>query len=400
MQKITHKFRLYPNKQTETKMLETLDICRQTYNILLGELNNQKVIDKSQIQGILPDMKICDPVFNKVYSKTLQYENYRLFSNLRALAQTKKKGRKAGRLRFKGKNWFKTFTYNQSGFKLIQTGKRNQVLHLSKIGEIPIRCHRNIRGDIKQITIKRQQSGKWFASICEEREINVEKQPINKVVGIDVGLTSVIYDSEGNKVGNPRHLKNKSEKLAHLQRLMSKKKKGSNNRNKCRIRLVRQYEKLVNTRDDFWHKLSRQYVNNYDAIAMEDMPIINMVHGNLGKHILDASWGKFRQFVSYKAENAGKLYVPVNYRGTTQRCSKCGATVKKELCDREHKCKCGFVAPRDYNSALEIRKLCLQQIGQGLSESTPVEMLALPHQRQLASPKQEAPSNFAEIGGE
>jgi putative transposase len=110
MQKITHRFRLYPNKQTEAKMLETLEICRQTYNVLLGELNNQKVIDRAQIQGTLPNMKICESKFKKVYSKTLQYECYRLFSNLSSLVKTKQKGRKVGRLRFKGKNWFKTFT--------------------------------------------------------------------------------------------------------------------------------------------------------------------------------------------------------------------------------------------------------------------------------------------------
>ena len=392
MQKITHRFRLYPSKQTEAKMLETLDICKQTYNVLLAELNNHKVIDKAQIQGILPDMKICDSKFRKVYSKTLQYECYRLFSNLSALVKTKQKGRKVGRLRFKGKNWFKTFTYNQSGFKIIKTGKRCQTLHLSKIGEIPIRCHRNIKGNIKQITIKREASGKWFASVMEERENNINKQPINKVVGIDLGLTDVVYDSDGKQISNPRHLKKQAEKLAFLQRKMSNKKKRSNNRNKWRIRLARQYEKLANTRDDFLHKISRHYVNSYDAIAMEDMPIINMVYNKrLAKHILDASWGRFRQFVSYKAESAGKLYMPVDYRGTTQRCSQCGAKVKKELWDREHKCECGFEVPRDYNSALEIKRLCLQKIGQELSKSTPVEMLALPHQRQPASLKQEDP---------
>ena len=380
MQITTHKFRLYPSKQTESKMLETLEICRQTYNVLLGELNNQKEIDKSQIQGILPDMKICESKFKKVYSKTLQYECYRLFSNLSALAKTKQKGRKVGRLRFKGKNWFKTFTYNQSGFNLIKTGKRLQKLHLSKIGDIPIRCHRKIEGKIKQITIKKTQTNKWFASIIEERENNIKKQPIKKVIGIDLGLTNLIYDSDGNKITNPRHLKKKAEKLAHLQRKMSKTKKGSSNRNNWRIKLARQYEKLVNTRDDFLHKTSRYYVNNYDAIAMEDMPIINMVHNKkLAKHILDACWGRLRQFVSYKAENAGKLYVPVNYRGTTQRCSQCGAIVKKELGDREHKCdNCGFIVPRDYNSALEIKRLCLLEIRQELPKSTLVEMEALP----------------------
>ncbi|MBL7148109.1 MAG: transposase, partial [Nanoarchaeota archaeon] len=365
---ITHKFRLYPNKQTEAKMLETLEICRQTYNNLLGELNNQKVIDKARIQGILPDIKICEPKFKQVYSKTLQYECYRLFSNLRALAKSKEK-RKVGRLRFKSKGWFKTFTYNQSGFKLIPTGKRCQTLHLSKIGEIPIRCHRNIKGKIKQITIKHYASGTWYASIIEERKENIEKKQINKVVGIDLGLNDIVYDSEGNKLENPRHLKKHTERLALLQRNMSKKKKNSNNRNKARLKLTRQYEKLTNARDDFLHKLSRYYINNYDAISMEDLQINNMVHNKyLSKSILDASWGKLRQFISYKAENAGKLFITINPHGTTQRCSRCGNKVEKKLWNREHKCSCGFEAPRDYNSALEIKNLCLQKIGQELSE--------------------------------
>ncbi|MBU4502033.1 MAG: transposase, partial [Nanoarchaeota archaeon] len=320
---IAHKFRLYPSKQQEAKLLETLDLCRQTYNILLQELHMQKVIDRSQIQGIIPDMKICDSSFKKLYSKTMQYECYRLFSNLSSLAKSKNK-RKVGRLRFKGKGWFKTFTYNQSGFKIITTGKRCQTLHLSKIGNIPIRCHRNIKGKIKQITIKREASGKWHASVIEETQKIIKKQPIRRVVGIDLGLTDIVHDSDGNKINNPRHLKKQSEKLALLQRKMSKKKKGGSNRLKMRLRLTRQYEKLVNVRDDFLHKISRYYVNNYDAIGLEDMQINSMVNNRLSKHILDASWGKLRQMIAYKAERAGKLYVPVNHKGTTQRCSQCG----------------------------------------------------------------------------
>ena len=375
---ITNKFRLYPNKETENKLLDNLELHRQTYNILLGELNNQKEIDKSQIQGIIPDIKICDSSFKNLHSKAMQYECYRLFSNLQALKKSKEK-RKVGRLRFKGKGWFKTFSYNQSGFKIIQTGKRHQTLWLSKIGNIPIRCHRNIKGKIKQITIKKESSGKWYASIIEERNITVPRQEIKKVVGIDLGLTDVVYDSDNNKVTNPRNLKKTAEKLAKEQRRLSRKKKGSKNRIKARFTVARQYEKLVNTRDDFAHKLSRYYVNNYDAIGMEDMPITNMVHNKLSKHILDACWGRLRQFISYKAENAGKLYMPINYKGTTQRCSQCGADNPKELWQREHKChSCGFEVPRDYNSALEIRKLMLIEIGQELPKSTPVEMEALP----------------------
>ena len=358
-------------------MLKTLELCRQTYNTLLGELNEQKVIDKAIIQGTIPNIKICEPRFKNVYSKTLQYECYKLFSNLKALAKSKEK-RKVGRLRFKGKGWFKTFTYNQSGFKLIKTGKRCQTLHLSKIGDILIRCHRNIKGSIKQITIKKVPSGKWFANIIEERKEEIKQKLIKKIVGIDLGLNDIVYDSDGSKITNPKYLEIYYKKLAKLQKKLSKTKKKSKNRLKVRLRVARQYEKLVNARNDFIHKLSRYYVNNYDAIAMEDFIISNMVHNKyLSKSILDASWGRLRQYISYKAENAGKVFMLVNHRGTTQRCSNCSSIVKKKLSTKIHKCPyCNLKIPRDYNSALEIKNLMLKklEIGQGLSESKLVEI--------------------------
>ena len=364
---------------------------------MLGELNSQKEIDGTQIQGIIPDMKIADYQFQKLHSKTMQYECYRLFSNLQALAKSKDKNRKVDSLRFKGKNWFKTFTYNQSGFKLIDTGKRYQTLHLSKIGNIPIKCHRPINGKIKQITIKHEASGKWFASIIEETGSKPKiKAEIKKVVGIDVGLDNIIYDSDNHFIKNPRHLKKNEAKLKSLHRKMSYKKKGSKNRNKMRVRLARQYEKIANIRNDFLHKTSHHYVTNYDAIGMENMPMT--VKNNIfAKSRLDASWGKLRQYISYKAESAGKLYVLVDYRGTTQICSQCGTKVRKELWDRTHKCICGFIVPRDYNSALEIKKRTIEKIGWEPSEYKLVEIpltaeLLQDRSTSYASVKQEATS--------
>jgi putative transposase len=376
---VSYKFRLYPSKEVEVKMLQTLDLCRQGYNILLGELNEQKEIDKSQIQGVIPDVKICEPKFKKVYSKTLQYECYRLFSNLSGLAKTKSK-RKVGRLRFKSKNRFKTFTYNQSGFKLIMTGRRCQTLRLSKIGDIPIRCHRDIKGEIKQVTIKRCSSGKWYASISTELKISIPKCKIKNVVGIDLGLNDVVFDSDGNSVSNPKHLRKKSDKLTMLQRKLSNKKKGSSNRSKARTRLARQYEKLVNSRDDFLHKLSNRYVRGYDCIGFEDLEISNMVkNSRLSKSVLDSSWGRLRQFVAYKVERTGKHFMTVNSKGTTQRCSRCGRTVTKGLSERIHKCPfCKLEISRDYNSALEVKNLMLLEVGQELSEYKPMEMGAIP----------------------
>ena len=387
----THRFRLYPNKMQTEKLLDTLDLCRQTYNMLLAEFNNWDNISKYELQSIIPNLKICDPTLKKVHSKALQYENYRLFSNLAALGESKQKGRKVGRLRFKGKGWFKTVHYNQSGFKLITTGKRLNSLSLSKIGEIPVMCHRKIFGKIKQVVIKKEPTGKWFASIVEQLPDKPKQYNPEKVIGIDLGLTDIVYDSDGKNTQNPRQLKKYAERLSYLHNRVSKTKKGSNNRLKARHRLCLQYEKLTNSRDDFLHKLSHYYVKNYDVIAFENMKITNMVHGKLAKSILDSSWGKLRQFTSYKAANAGKMYVEVEYKGTTQDCSQCGARVPKEIWQREHKCdKCGFVVPRDYNSALEIKNRALIEIGMGRAESTPVEMEALSFRGQLPSEKQEA----------
>jgi len=386
----THKFRLYSSKKSEQKMLETLEICRQGYNTFLGELNNQREIDKSQIQGTIPDMKICDEQFSKVHSKTLQYECYKLFSNLNGLSQRKKTGR-VGQLRFKGKGVFKTFTYNQTGFKLLNTNKRCQTLWLSKIGNISIRCHRQITGKIKQITIKHFPSGKWFAFVIEDGNRKKQYPTTNKIVGIDLGLIDTVYDSDGNSITNPKQLKQKEKRLKHLQRMMSNKQKKSSNRNRFRVQLARQYERLVNSRDDFLHKLSDYYVTNYDVIAMENLAIVNMAKGYFSKSILDACWGRFRQFVSYKAENADKIQMLVDYRGTSQRCSQCGEMVHKELWEREHRChNCGFIVPRDYNSALEIKRLCLHRIRQELPEYKHLETEALPI-GQLLSMKNEAP---------
>ncbi|MBI4155602.1 IS200/IS605 family element transposase accessory protein TnpB [Candidatus Woesearchaeota archaeon] len=289
---------------------------------------------------------------------------------------------------FEQKEYSKTYLfkvlYNQSGFKLIQTGKRLNKIKLSKIGEIKIKSHREIKGKIKQITIKKENSGRWFAIITAE-EINKPKIKlnINKAVGIDLGLINIIHDSENNIIKNPRHLINNEIKLKKLQRVLSKKKKGSKNREKSRIKLAKQHEKITNLRKDFLHKISSYYIKNYDLIVIEGLRIKNMVKRHLSKSINDASWNKLRQLLTYKAENAGKLLIKVNPYGTTQRCSNCNSLVKKELGDREHKCSnCGLDISRDYNSALKIKNKMLKQlkVRQELSDLKPVEMpLAAEH---------------------
>ena len=150
-----YKFRLYPTRKQQEVLFKQLNLCRFAYNQLLEELGKNK--DKKHIQHYIVELKEKYPELNDVYSKTLQYECYRLFSNLKGLSISKKKGNKIGRLRFKGRDWFKTICYNQSGFKLIKQDKRYNLLHLSKIGDIRLLQHREIESKIKGIIIKRRR---------------------------------------------------------------------------------------------------------------------------------------------------------------------------------------------------------------------------------------------------
>ncbi len=367
--KLCIKYRLNPTKEQEKKLLWTLDRCRFVYNKLLEGLNKQEKINKNALQHSLVDLKKQYPELQNIHSKTLQYENWRLFSNLHGLSQLKRNGKKIGKLRFKSYGSFKTFVYNQTGFKFIRTGKRFDSLQLSKIGNIRMRVGdtQNIpTTKIKQIIIKRHGSGKWFAILYSEEPSQI-LEPTGKQVGIDVGLSNFVTDSDGLQIDNPKFYKKTLAWIKKEQRKLSKKKKCSKNRLKQKAKLAGLYGRLENKRDDFLHKISRYYVNNYDVICYEKLNIRNMVRNhNLAQGIMDACWGKLINMVVYKAENAGRQQIAVEPRGTTQECANCGNVVYKGLADRQHKCSCGFAVHRDYNSAINILR-------QGLSEVTPLE---------------------------
>jgi len=239
---------------------------------------------------------------------------------------------------------------------LIRTNKRLDRLHLSKIGDIPIRLYRTINGKVKGVIVKRYRTGEWYALFQVEVKPELLSQN-SKVVGIDVGIKHFLTDSDGRQIENPNFYKRSIEKIKKYHRYLSRKKRGLRNRNKARVKLSRAYQKLERQRDDFLHKLSRFYVNNYKLIAIEDLSITSMVRGHyLAKRILDASWGKFFQMLTYKAASAGRLVIKVDPRGTSQEYNY------------------GNI-DRDYDASLNI---LIRALGQGLSEVTPVEIEPLP----------------------
>jgi putative transposase len=351
---VYYKFRLYPTKEQEEKLLETLEICRQVYNFSLSQLNGKdKKPSKFELLNQIRKLKKEKPELNKVYARILDFVVFQLYTNLKTLRRLKKNGKKVGKLRFKGKGWYKTFIYNRQGFKLIKTGKRLDLLRLSKIGDIPIRLHREIDGKIKQIIIKKHNSGRWFAYFCVEKEVNIISREPKRVIGIDMGIKYFLTDSEGRQIESPKFCKKTIERIKILSRWLSKKIEGSKNYEKLKRKIAKLYERLINQGNDYLHKLSRFYVNNYDVICIENLDIEKMIkNNNQFPKILNAFWGRFFQLLEYKAENAGIQVIKVAPRGTSG-----GLDYKNPL--------------RDWISAIRIRKR-----GWG-SPETPAEMRGL-----------------------
>jgi putative transposase len=254
-------------------------------------------------------------------------------------------------------------------------GKRKE-LWLSKIGAIPIVLHRELDGDVKQIHIKRERSGKWFACFSVEVKEMPKLKKFSRPIGIDLGIEHYTADTSGNFVEHPHNIIKSEWRLKREQRRLSRKKRGSMNRAKQRVRLARVHERVRNQRLDFLHKLSHHYVNSYDFIAVEDLGVRELIEtAHNGKNRADAAWATFLHMLTYKAERAGRWVVRVEPRGTTDRCSGCGELVEKPLWVRVHRCpKCGLELDRDLNAARNILCDGLKKVGREPAEFTPVEI--------------------------
>lgn len=356
-----HRFRLYPSKGVERKLFSSFDKCCSVYNYCL---ENHEFKD-----SVLPKLKQEHPVLYEVHSIVLQNVVHQLQDNLHVLHALKASGRRIGKLRFKKHHH--SMIFEQTGFKI-----DSDTLVLSKIGRISMRISQPIQGVVKQIIVKHNKTHKWFACLVCEDSVEPLKSSSRKTVGIDLNVSNFCTDSDGLVVEHPRNVKRAEQLLAKQQHKLSNKKKRSHNyrRQKRRVALV--HERIENRRNDFLHKLSRYYVDHYDLIAVEDLNINGLVQINgsqMRKLMLDAGWGRFVNFVGYKAESVGKRIVQVIPNGTTQECSVCGRTVLKTLSERVHRCPfCEAIMPRDYNSARNIKRRGLMMVGWGTPEpSTP-----------------------------
>lgn len=358
------QYRLRPTKKQARLLQEQLDECRWLYNELLSQrkLSYEELkapLSKYQQNIFLPLIKEERETLKKVHSQVLQNVVDRLDKAFQGFFRRCKAGETPGFPRFRGIHRYDSFCYPQSGFFLL--GKE---IHLSKIGKVRVKMHRPIVGVAKTCTIKKTVSGEWeiFLS-CEVHAVPLPEQ--KESIAIDVGLESFATLSNGKKIENPRFFKKEEKRLATAQRKLSKLEKGSKERRKAGKVVAKIHERIKNQRKDFCHKESKKIIDRYQYICVEDLNIKDMMEGShFAKSIADASWNQFRQFLTYKAGEAGRKLGLVNPAYTSQKCSQCGHLEPKKLSERTHRCsQCGYTTDRDFNAAQNILALGLDGLG-------------------------------------
>lgn len=378
----SYQFRIYPTKNQEVKLIGTLTTCRHLYNDALAERRDQARFNKLVSDWQLfpwgqPEWINYYDQANALSKSKTEFQKQAYAHSLQNVLTRVERSfqnffRGAGYPRFQGRNRYDSFTYPDAygiGYKITDGGK----LKLSKIGEIKIKQHREIEGQVKTCTIKRDADS-WYASFSVVMDPEPPLEPVGQSIGVDVGLKSLVTLSNGEQIEPPQYLRESEDKLVKAQQGLSRKKKGSSNRNKQRIEVARIHRTIRNQRKDFTHKLSSHLVKTYDTIVFEKLQIQNMVKNHhLAKSISDAGWGQLIEYTKFKAEYAGRVVELVNPRNTSKECSICGHIQDMPLSQRTYSCpECGNIMDRDHNAAVNI----LKRIGQDMPKSTPVEMVA------------------------
>ena len=358
----SYQFRIYPNIEQQEQISRNFGCCRYIFNHFLAQRQEQyrengKAPTRFQQDKQLTALKQEFPWLKEADSTSLQSSLQDLDTAYQNFFRRVKRGEKSGYPRFKSKH-----SHRQS-YKSKCVGTNIKVLdnavQLPKLGKVKCRISKAVKGRILSATISRNPSGKYFVSVCCT-DVKIEQLPTTgAVTGLDMGIKSFAVDADGNEYANHKYLAKSEKKLARLQRQLSRKTKGSNRREKARIKVARLHEHISNQRKDQLHKLSTELLRKYDIICIENLSPKNMVKNHaLAKAVSDASWGEFRRQLEYKAEWYGKKIVVIDrFYPSSQLCSACGTqwSGTKDLSVREWTCpNCGTVHDRDCNAAKNI----------------------------------------------
>ena len=364
-----YKYRLYPNKKQEEQISKTFGCCRFVYNQMLAKrIDDYKQENKSMSK--IDMNNYCNRVIKKEFEWLKEVDKWALTNSIYNLDEAYKnffrrvkQGQGVGFPKFKSKknrrNSYKT-NFSNGNIKVDFT---NNKIQLPKLKWIKAKVHREFVGKIKSATISHAPSGKYFVSILVDTE-NVQLPKLETKVGIDLGLNEFAITSDGEVFDNPKWLRKQEQKLKKAQRNLSRKKKGSKNREKARIKVAKIHEKIANQRKDYLHKISSYITNENQVIVIEDLKVSNMMSNHkLAKAIGEVSWYEFRIMLEYKCKWKGRqlIIAPTNY-ASSQLCSNCGnkSQQTKDLSCRTYVCeKCGMILDRDINASINLLKLAM-----------------------------------------
>ncbi|MBE9169447.1 transposase [Pleurocapsales cyanobacterium LEGE 06147] len=366
----TVKVRLYPPKEQKESLAKAMGSTRWLWNYYLDLTNKTykdtgKGLNRGQLQSLLPELKKQEETewLSETYSQCLQVVALNLSNAFINFFE-----RRASYPRFKSKHGKQSLSYPQN-VKIV-----GDCLKFPKLGLIYAKIHREIKGSIKTVTITKNSCDQYYASILFE---DGTKKPIQSIegnaIGIDLGLTHFAITSDGSKFDNPRWIKKYERNLKIKQQQLSRKQKGSNNRNKSRKKVAKVHNKITRCREDFHHKLSRRIVNENQVIVVENLAVRNMVRNrSLSKAISQVGWGQFCTMLKYKAENEGKVYLEVDrFFASSKTCNNCLYQVSDLLLDlRFWDCpSCGTKhIDRDINAARNIRDEGLRILTSGTGD--------------------------------
>lgn len=355
-----YKFRLYPNKEQEQLLAKTFGCVRFVYNKMLAERKETYEQLKDDKEALKKQKFPTPAKYKKEFAWLKEVDSLALANtqlNLQRAYQNFFSGR-AEFPKFKSRKAKQSYTTNVvNGNIMLLAG----YIKLPKLKFVKIKQHREIPSHhiIKSCTVSRTKTGKYSVSILTEYEHQPIQKDVQAVVGLDFSMNGLFVDSEKGKIANsPRFYRQALEKLAKEQRILSRRKKGSNRWNKQRLKVAKLHEKIANQRKDFLHKESYKLAKRYDCVVIEDLNMKGMAQAlNFGKSVADNAWGMFTSFLQYKLEERGKKLIKIDkWFPSSKTCSCCGQVKESlSLSERIFQCECGFVADRDWNAATNIK---------------------------------------------
>lgn len=364
-----YKFRLYPSKEQEIFINKTIGSARFIYNKMLADKIEHYNLHKKKLNNTPAQYKKEFEWLKEADSLALANAQM----NLQKAYSNFFRDKKVGFPKFKSKHKSKKSYTTNNQKDSIRLSDNNKKIRLPKLGFVNIKCHRTIKKSelIKSCTVSLSPSGKYYISILVEYEQEIKRIKPIKAIGLDYSQPDFYVDSENRKPNFHKPKRSLQEKLSKEQRKLARKVKGSNNRNKQRLRVARIEEHIANQRKDFLHKLSNKIANNYDVVCVEDIDLRAMSQClRLGKNISDNGFGMFRVMLDYKLKDRGKYFVKIDkWFPSSKTCRHCGYIHSDlKLSDREWTCpNCNELIERDYNAAINIKNEGFRILSQELA---------------------------------